>query len=69
MVAIELKKIADDCASQFQSIVYCSYRKGFKPLLTESRELRAYIESIHAPGENLERVMTTSDAGWGCTIR
>jgi len=69
LMAMELKKLSQHCVSQFHSIIYCSYRKDFKNLLSESRELIAYIESIKKPSENMDKMMTQTDAGWGCTIR
>jgi hypothetical protein len=65
----QLKKLNEDCAAQFYSIIYCSYRKNFSPLLTETKEIRAYVESKLKPGEQLEKVLTSTDANWGCTIR
>lgn len=42
----ELKRVSDSILTQFFSIIYCSYRKGFKPLLSENKEIRAYVECL-----------------------
>lgn len=69
-IAQELKRVQEDCMHQFFSIIYCSYRKGFTPLLTESKEIRAYVEAqLIDKNISIEKVKTTTDANWGCTIR
>ena len=40
-----LKKIAEECTAHFYSIIYCTYRKNFTPLLSETKEIKAYVES------------------------
>jgi len=38
-------------------------------LLSETKEITAYVESKLTKGETLEKVLTSTDANWGCTIR
>jgi hypothetical protein len=54
---------------QFYSIIYSSYRKNFTPLLTESKEIIAYVETKFKPTDTFEKIHTTTDSNWGCTIR
>jgi len=30
--------------------------------------MRAFVESIMKPTDSLEKLMTSTDANWGCTI-
>ena len=64
-----MKKINEEVLSQFYSIIYCSYRKNFIPLLTENKEIRGYVESKVRSEESLEKILTSTDVNWGCTLR
>ena len=69
-MAAELKRMSDNILTNFFSIIYCSYRKGFKPLLTENKEIKGYVQHLIAEKSlNEEKIMTSTDANWGCTIR
>lgn len=69
LMQIQLKRIGEDCLQQFYSIIYSSYRKNFTPLLTESKEIMGYVESKFRPTDTIEKIHTTTDSNWGCTIR
>jgi hypothetical protein len=47
-----------------------TYRKNFKPLLTEDPIIIEYVDRNYAgQPEKIKQIRTTTDSSWGCTIR
>lgn len=63
-----MQKIKKDFETRFHEIIISTYRKNFTPLLTESKSITEYV-MIKRPNDNLGKVFTNTDVGWGCTIR
>lgn len=53
---------------RFWSIIWCCYRKNFKPLLSSDQEALKKAFEIREP-KRVVRLGYTNDSGWGCVIR
>ena len=69
-VQSEIAKIKEEFERKFSSIILVTYRKNFRPLLTEDPRIMEFIErSYGSAPEKIKQIRTTTDSNWGCTIR
>jgi hypothetical protein len=69
MIVNEIARIKSLFERRFDNIILVTYRKNFRPLLTEDICIMEYVDRTYANPEKLKQIRTTTDANWGCTIR